>query len=284
VAGIIFLFTCQEKKPPELSAPPPSQTELEQRLQELELKWKILQKDHPPEVETADFQFNLAQAKKSLAENNLAQAEEYLKKAKSWIKENQSRYYLIHRQKIQLGTASEDPAKLWKEAEEFWEKEKQAFLQGDIESAGLYSQAGFEQAELAVICAQKSNLPAEGKVNYLLEYAEALSQKGKLEKAQQIREDAGRIIQKQIGLLSEQINWCLSGTIPICDLKKVRENRENFQKAKSLLLESWKEIEKLVEMGNQIFPGKFFPPSSKPLIDQWIEEQEKYLQGKSGGN
>ena len=278
MAGLIFLFTCQEKKPPELSTPLPSQTELEQRLQKLELKWKILQKDHPPAVETADFQFNLAQAKKSFAENNLVQAEEFIKKAESWMEKNQSRYYLIHRQKIELGMISEDPAKLWKEAEEFWEKEKQAFLNRDIESAQLYSKAGFEQAELAVLSAKKSNLPAEKKVNYLLKYAEALSQKGEQTKAQQMRKDAGRIIKKQIGLLSDQINWCLSGTIPLCELKKVRESREDFLKAKNLLVQSWEQIEQLVNLGNQIFPREFFLPGSRELIDQWIEEQEKYLQ------
>jgi len=231
-------------------------------------------------METADFQFNLAQAKKSLAENNLAQAEKYLKKAESWVEENQSRYYLIHRQRIQLGTASEDPAKLWKEAEGFWEKEKQAFLNEDIESAQLYSKAGFEQAELAVLSAKKSNLPAEKKVSYLLKYAEALSQKGEQTKAQKVRKDAGGIIKKQIGLLSDQINWCLSGTIPLCELKKVRESREDFLKAKNLLVQSWEQIEQLVNLGNQIFPGEFFLPGSKELIDQWIEEQEKYLQSQ----
>jgi len=281
LAVIAFLltlgFSCQDKKEPKISGPTPDPAQLSQRLERVELRWEILQKDNPPQIESTNFRINLADAKKAMAETNYALAGGKILDAENWLNQVSNRYYVVHRENLKAGIVKEDPKQVWEKAENFWAREAEYFMAGNQGYAGIAGSAGYEEAELAVISAIASDLTTLEKTKYCLKLSEREARVGDRAGAEKWRGEAKKLLEKRIELISDQVNWCLSGTVPICDPVQVKESKENYLQAKKILEDSWKEIQELVNFGNQVFPGGFQMPGLGGRIQAWINEQENFF-------
>ena len=289
---LLMGLNLEAKKKAEPKNPPPNVKAqnvdlLKDRLNWLDLRWEILQKDSPPQTETGFFRVTVAEAKSLLAENKLADAESKISAAEDWLRQNEDRYFFLHKQAVIEGKSKQDPAALWAEAEKFWSKEAESFMSGDKDAAGLYSKAGFAEGELSVTAAIASDLTAAEKVNYCLKLADTHAKIFDTTAAEQWKGQAKRLIDARVDFLAKQLNWCLSGTIPECELITVRQSEADCQKAKKLLDDSWQEIKDLVKAGNDFYPGQFTAPDLGGPIAAWTNAQDEYFgklakQGKPG--
>lgn len=277
LAAALLAGACAQKQETAKAGPAPDPAQLNQRLEKIELHWQILQKDNPPLTDTTNLRINLADAKKAMAEKDYALAANKIMDAENWVNQSSSRYYVIHRENLKAGITKEDPKQLWQSAEDFWAKEAGYFMAGNQEYAGWFGNAGFEQAELAAVAAIASDLEAREKVEYCLRLADREARIGNKGGADGWKEEAAKILEKRIQLLSDQINWCLSGTVPVCDLNNVRASRENYLQAKKILDTSWSEIQDLTGFGNQTFSGRFQLPGLEGRIQAWTNEQENFF-------
>ena len=277
ISFFILAYSCP-KNQTLTSAPAPEPTQLKQRLEWVELNWEILQKDNPPLIETTQFRINLADAKKAWSENKLSLAETKLEEAEFWLSNASERYYAVHLENLKQGGLKEDPALLWQKAEEFWAKEREYFLAGDKDRAELFGKAGMEQAEVAVTASLYSEILTKEKVDYCLKLKQKQEERANPVEAEKWKQQALNLIRKRIDLIFDQAQWCLSGTIPACDLIKIRESQENYLKAKKILEDSRSEIKDLVEWGNQISENSFsFPALLEAQIQDWVSKQESYF-------
>jgi hypothetical protein len=278
----------QKKEPPLKNAPAAEPSQLRARLERVELRWEILQKDHPPQVETTNFRMTLADAKKGLAEKNYASAGSKISECEGWLDLVSNRYYVTHLEGLKQGLVKEDPKQLWEAAEKQWAQEADSFAAHNQEYAELYGRAGYEQAEAAAFAAIASDLPTREKVDYCLKLADKEEQIADKAGAEKWRKEAKQLLEKRIQLLADQTNWCLSGTVPVCDLVSVRQNSANYAQAKKVLNDSWSEIQDLVKLGNSVFPNSFIPANLSARIQAWNAEQENFfltankLKGPSG--
>jgi len=280
-------LSCAAKKKPESKNPTPADKAitselLKERLKWLDLRWEILQKDNPPQTETGMFRIAVGEAKALVAENKLSQAEPKITAAEDWLNQNEERYFYLHKQAITTGTLKEDPAKLWAEAEKFFARESERFLAGDKELASLYSRAGFREGEVAVEAAIASELPSADKVDYCRKLAARHTAVFDNVGSEQFKGLAKKLIDDRVTLMGKQIGWCLSGTVPVCELATVRSSVEDYHKAKKVIDDSWKEINALVKIGNEIYPGQFKAPDLEANITAWTTAQNEYF-AKLGG-
>ncbi len=267
----------QKKEPPIKNAPAAEPSQLRSRLERVELRWEILQKDNPPQVETTNFRMTLADAKKALAEKNYAAAGSKIQECEGWLDQVSNRYYVTHLEGLKQGLVQEDPKTLWEAAEKLWTQEADYFTAHNQEYAELDGQAGYEQGEAAAFAAIASDLPTREKVAYCLKLADKEDQISDKAGAEQWRKEAKQLLEKRIQLLADQINWCLSGTVPVCELVSVRQNSANYAQAKKVLDDSESEISDLVKWGNSVFPNSFIPPNLSARIQAWSAEQENFL-------
>jgi hypothetical protein len=272
----------EARKKAEPKNPPPnvkaqSVDLLKERLKWLDLRFEILQKDSPPQTETGFFRVTVAEAKNLLADNKLADAESKITAAEDWLRQNEDRYFFLHKQAISEGKSKEDPAMLWAEAEKFWSRETESFMAGDKDAAGLFCKAGFAEGELAVEAAIASEMTTAEKVGYCLKLADRRAKIFDTTGAEQWKGQAKRLIEVRVEFLSKQLNWCLSGTIPECELITVRQSEADCRKARKLLDDGWKEINDLVKTGNEFYPGKFTAPDLSGPIAAWNNAQDEYF-------
>jgi len=273
---------CSEKKTPQLNNSPSepdkplTAAELQTKLNWIELRYEILQKDNPPQVETTCFRVDVGEAKRLIAENKLEKADERLESARDWLAENEGRYYALHQQALQEGKLKPDPDTLWQQAENFWAKEAESFMAGDKTSAGLYGAAGYQEADLAVYAAIASEITTQQKVDWCLKLADRYDRVGNVVSAKQWKDQAQKLINKRVELLSTQINWCLSGTVPQCDLVTIRASAQDYAKAKKIMVDSWNEIQQLTKSGNLFYLGTFILPDLSARVNAWLQSQEDY--------
>lgn len=253
------------------------QAGLQDRLKFIDLRWEILQKDNPPQVETAVFRVSVAEAKNLMARDKLEDAERKIQAAETWLDQNEEKYYLSHLQDLKGGKLKEDPSRLWQDAEKYWGLEAESFMDGDKRAAALYGKAGFGTGGLAVEAAISSDLPAADKADYcfklearhnrVLDASGALAWKNK----------AKDLLDRRIRLLQKQINCCLAGTVPMCELATIRLSEQDYQKARKVVEDSWTESQQLSKIRDQHFPeDPETLPDLGPGIQSWVRAQDDF--------
>jgi len=252
--------------------------ELQDRLKAIDLRWEILQKDSPPQVDSGAFRFSVGEARNFIAQNKLSEAEPKIAYAEGWLKQNEERYYLAHLKGIKEGQLKEDPALLWNEAEKLWSKEADSFMKENKDAAALYGKAGYEEAGLAGEAAIVSELPTAEKINYCFKlwtkHNTVLDDFGALE----WKNRAKSLIDHRVELLQKQINWCLAGTVPMCDPTAIRVSEDDYHKARKIIEDSWNEEQQLVKIWNQDFPeNKYMVTDLGPAIQKWTRELDDYF-------
>jgi hypothetical protein len=251
--------------------------ELQDRLKVVDLRWEILQKDNPPQVESGAFRLSVGAAKNLIAENKFSEAEPKITAAEAWLNQNEDKYYLAHLQAIKEVKLKENPAQLWGEAEKLWKKEADSFLAEDKRSAALYGKAGFAEAGVAGEAAIVSDLPVAEKISYCHKLSEkhkaALDDFGALEWKNRAKE----LIDKRIETLQKQISWCISGTVPVCDPATLKLSEQDYHRARKIIEDSWGEEQQLAKTWNQDFPeNKYLVKDLGPAIQSWTNEYEVF--------
>jgi len=251
---------------------------LQDRLKLIDLRWEILQKDNPPQVDSGAFRFSVAESRNFISQNKLSEAEPKIAYAEGWLNQNEERYYLAHLRGIKEGQLKEDPALLWNEAEKLWSKEADSFMKEDKDAAALYGKAAYEEAGLAGESAIVSELPTAQKITYCFKlwtkHNTVLDDFGALE----WKNRAKSLIDRRVELLQKQINWCLAGTVPMCDPTTIRISEDDYRKARKIIEDSWSEEQQLVKIWNQDFPqNKYMVTDLGPAIQKWTRELDDYF-------
>lgn len=276
LAGFLPLFFSCEKSPDLENEPRLTAQIIEDDLAALDLDFKILDKDHPPQVETTPFRVAYNQALKDLESGNVAGAASSLDTAKTWMDSARPRYYKDHREAILNSRSEETGDDLMEITREFWRLGEAESLRGNKLFFEKYKQAAIEEGELAFLAYKSKGSDVLVIASAMKYQAGCLRDAGEPVKAGKMEERAQSILQSRADSYTSAIMECLQAKNEDCKPDKLKSSYAYFQSVADKVDQLDEKRTEFAKSSGDIFPGKIIFPDISEEKASWKNEYQSY--------
>jgi len=244
--------------------------ELQKRMERLDIRYQVLQKDSPPQNDTLVFRRDLSSAQKAIEESDLNMAERHITEAEAWMDNARPRYYQSHKSRIVSGQGEESPDELMEEAEFYLSRARSEDAAGNDWEAELFYQAAIEQGRLAITAAQGDPEKALMLVDLAKRMEKIYIAAGQPEKAEDLKSEVSKSLQASIDKLGARIEDRMAGRATGYDLDTLVRKEGAFSLAKQDLNRLNSLRNAIIEQAREYAPGKIEANSYTRKISNWI--------------
>jgi len=248
-----------------------------ENLRRLEIRYEILQKDDPPQVETLPLRQKIAEVESALEAGDVERASALAEEAGDWLDKAGEKYYRRHESRVVAGTSGESGEDLVNSAELFMQKAREAGNSGDRWASDQYFQAAIEQGELALFTKQKRPDQAADLV-VLSKRLQAIYQAaGKPEQAKASNERVAQRLMKSVAELDKSIKDCIAGKAEGCERDSLATSEERFTRKAAELNELNSLLVEISGEAQSLAPGRIHSVDHSASLSSWSAGWNAYF-------
>jgi hypothetical protein len=248
-----------------------------EKLRRLEIRYEILQKDEPPQVETLPLRQKIAEVESALEAGDVERASALAEEAGDWLDNAREKYYRRHESRVVAGTSGKSGEDLMNSAELFMQKAREAGNGGDQWASDRYFQAAIEQGELALFTKQKGPDQAAELVALSKRLQAIYRAAGRPEQGNASNQRVVQRLMKSMAELDKTINDCIAGKAQGCERDSLAASEGLFAKKAAELNKLNSLLKKISGEAQSLAPGHISPVDRSASIASWSAGWKGYF-------